>query len=164
RARRCLYSVLPAASGARNAFAAWKFWRHGVARVSSSARPLVGEFETGSGERPRAAAATRPSASSTLERIRCGETKEVSADDACRRIDRALPSACDKRDQPPFWRYTSFMPLSQMPAVRKDICMTRILGPGRRMTEGELRPLQPVCPRLSDARRLQFRSACARGP
>src|SRR5262249_46834386 len=46
-----------------------------------------------------------------------------------------------------------------MPAVRKDIWMPRILGPGRRMTEGELRPLQPVCPRLSDARRLQFRSA-----
>src|SRR5262249_54541342 len=46
-----------------------------------------------------------------------------------------------KRGQPWVWHYVSLISLSQLPAFRMDICMTRISRPGRRTTEGELRPL-----------------------
>src|SRR5262249_50307698 len=68
-------------------------------------------------------------------------TSEISPDNARRLIDRALPAARRKRDQPSLRRCISFIAVSQLPAFRMDICMTRILGPGRRTTEGELRRL-----------------------
>src|SRR5262249_60327785 len=75
---------------------------------------------TGTGECPRAAAATRSSALSTLERIRCGEPKEISADDACRLIERAFPSAWAECGLQPFLGLTCFMFLMHMPAHEEE--------------------------------------------